>query len=345
MIRILFFCCTAGVVLFVMMTAEAMALTDSASLIVVAVPCIFFAGGYLGFRPLIRAFGIAGKHEARSTGFVLQNRETLKGLRSLLCTCGAIGSLIALVQVLNSLSDADTFYSALALVVMTGLYGIILAEIGVAPMIGDLKIEDSTAGPPSARVPSRPGLSLLLVLMGFLSLGFTATGGGIGLWVPLINTKAILLVLGGGLSGWLFQHGNGVFTAFQSAWKIAAVEPQETTRAYQILRDGRNTFLVMGGIGFFMGTLGIFQNLTEPTKLGPAMSIAILSLLYSLILGLLICAPLMHRIGAQMGIVDATPSPLVHRALQSTGAMAPIVTTIMHVGVVLLSGLAVSALP
>ncbi len=343
MIRILFFLATAGIFAFVMTTASHVALLDTASILSVVIPCLFLAAGYLGPGSLAAAIVAAGKSEAIPPGVALQHRETLQGLRSLLCTCGAVGSIIGMVQMLNHLSDFNTFHVALALVITTGLYALILSELLVAPMINSFQVLDPDPGEGTPVKSTKPVLSLLLVLGGFLFLGLVMWLGRA--WAAFLDTTAFILVFGGGLGCWLTQYRSGVFRAFRLAWNPAAGETQDMTEAYQVLRTGRDLFLMTGGVGFFMGTMGVFQNLNDPSKIGPSMAIALLSLFYSLYLGLLICAPLMHRVGAKLGTHATPPPALVHRWLQTNGTMAPIVTTSMQLGFVLLSFLAISAVP
>ncbi|MBU0550484.1 MotA/TolQ/ExbB proton channel family protein [Myxococcota bacterium] len=109
-------------------------------LVTLAPPLIVI--GHHGMRGFIRALqvGAGAKPEEESP-------RVLQSLRDLSCAAGAIGFLIGLVQLLANLDDPTRVGPALAVAMLTVLYGLALAELLYAPILRRL------TGPskPSAR--------------------------------------------------------------------------------------------------------------------------------------------------------------------------------------------------
>ncbi len=161
-------------------------------------------------------------------------------------------------------------------------------------------------------------LAALLILVGYLTL-ILAAGH-----VSFIDLTSLGLVAIGGLCFWLSQHGGHVLQALRVSWSGEGKSAQDKWQAYETLRNGRNLFMAMAALGFFIGAVGILRNLEDPARIGPAMAVSILSLLYGVLFGLLICGPLMHRVGAMLGADDTTPRHMIDHLLQPPSASAPL---------------------
>ena len=161
-------------------------------------------------------------------------------------------------------------------------------------------------------------ISAFLILMGYLILDLAADQ------LSFIDPTSLGLVAIGGLCFWLSQHRGHVLQALRVSWSGEGKSAQDKWQAYETLRNGRNLFMAMAALGFFIGAVGMLRNLEDPTRIGPAMAVSILSLFYGVLLGLLICGPLMHRVGVMLGADAATPPHMIDHLLQPPSASAPL---------------------
>ena len=63
-----------------------------------------------------------------------------------------------------------------------------------------------------------------------------------------------------------------------------------------VLLTLRNTFLGAGAVGALIGTVQMLSAMDDPSKIGPSMAVAILSLLYGFLLADLLVGPLANRL-------------------------------------------------
>jgi flagellar motor component MotA len=134
--------------------------------------------------------------------------------------------------------------------------------------------------------------------------------GGIGLIAVAIilggtalsfyNAPAVLIVFGGGIFFTLAAHGiAGLKNALAASIGNKHHNAGSAKTHIAVLLTLKNAFLGAGAVGMLIGVIQMLGNLDDPSRIGPAMAVALLSLLYGFLLGDLLVGPLANRLLAQ----------------------------------------------
>ena len=132
--------------------------------------------------------------------------------------------------------------------------------------------------------------------------------GGIGLIViaivlgssllNFINAPALMIVFTGALLFTAAAHGfESLFAALNAG--VGSLTESNKASAHShatVLLTLRNTFLGAGAVGALIGTVQMLSVMDDPSKIGPSMAVAILSLLYGFLLADLLVGPLANRL-------------------------------------------------
>jgi chemotaxis protein MotA len=78
-----------------------------------------------------------------------------------------------------------------------------------------------------------------------------------------------------------------------------------------------------GMIGTIIGMVGMFANMSDPSKLGPAMATALLATLYGALIANLICLPLADKLHVKMEEEDVSRSLIIDGILLLRDAKSP----------------------
>jgi flagellar motor component MotA len=110
-----------------------------------------------------------------------------------------------------------------------------------------------------------------------------------------------LMVVGGGTFFLMIAaHGPaGPFTyicgGLQRLMGLGSPDPwgsSERKMAVQVARSGGRSAILLGGVGGLIGLIQMLINMDDPTHIGPAMAVALLSCFYAVLLNLFIFVPL-----------------------------------------------------
>ena len=135
-----------------------------------------------------------------------------------------------------------------------------------------------------------------------------ATRGGL---LAFLDLGALLLAPGVGLAVTLGLHGSRRTLGALRAGLRGAADPPATQAHVATLLLLRQTLLGGALAGLLLGLVGVMANLQDPTRLGPAVAVSLLGVLYGGTLAELVVAPLARRLHAQAGhaLVSKLPSP------------------------------------
>ena len=128
-----------------------------------------------------------------------------------------------------------------------------------------------------------------------LIIFIAAMGVGIGVNISsMFNVESAAIVLGGTL-GLLLFGGSRIGPMFSSVFRcsIPAADLLQAARDWKLAAA---YLLASGVIGTLIGLVIMLKNMDDPAAIGPAMGIAVLTILYGVILGLGICLPLAARL-------------------------------------------------
>jgi flagellar motor component MotA len=102
-------------------------------------------------------------------------------------------------------------------------------------------------------------------------------------------TSALLLVGVGGACWFGAFGGGGVRMLLQTMGDGAT--PAAYREAAEVARAGATCFIYSGWVGMLLGAVMMLQRLDDPSTIGPAVAVALLSPLYGLLAALLLWVP------------------------------------------------------
>jgi flagellar motor component MotA len=250
----------------------------------------------LGQHPMSRiraAFGAAFVSDAKAED-IPQHTAVLTTIRGVALGSGLVGTLLGLVTMLANMDDPNTIGPAMSVAVLAMFYGAVIAEVIVAPLIGGLTRPQRVDG--EGQSLGWPLVGLLgtvgLVLFGILF------GGQLTLFV---NVPSVCLVFGMGLCLIFGQFSAAEVTnTLGGAFRRRAINAKAAESHAQVLRTMRGVFHAAGAVGFLVGLVIMLANLADPSRIGPAMAISLLSPLYATLVAELLLAPLLASIPARV---------------------------------------------
>ena len=145
------------------------------------------------------------------------------------------------------------------------------------------------------------GLFLAAILM----------GGNLAMFV---NLPSIIIVLGGCVFMSMGAHGaGGVLQALGAGF--SASEDENAKHHLAVLRTVRTTLCASGAVGFLIGLVQMLANLSDPSAIGPAMAVALLTMFYAVFLAELVVAPMINRLASGTAGEQTTASGVGQSAI------------------------------
>jgi flagellar motor component MotA len=125
-------------------------------------------------------------------------------------------------------------------------------------------------------------------------------------FMTFVNLPSVLIVVGGTVCFSLAHHCfDDIKAAIQGALgNQAAQNPQKDIA---VLATLRKTTYGSGVLGTLIGLIQMLQNLDDAAKIGPAMAVALLTALYSVMIVEFLIDPLVNRILAKSESKSQTP--------------------------------------
>lgn len=133
------------------------------------------------------------------------------------------------------------------------------------------------------------GLGLIVAVM----IGAIVLGGTLMSFIDLASlTPVTMLTLG----GTLFSHSmNDILGACMHWLKGSELDEAQRERSHEVFTQMANFASVSGAVGTVIGLTQMLQNLSDPSAIGPAMAVALLSLLYAVLMGELVLRAVAER--------------------------------------------------
>ena len=119
-------------------------------------------------------------------------------------------------------------------------------------------------------------------------------GGSLGLFIDM----ASLAIVSGVTVFFTFAHHSvgETFGALRAAFGSDTVPSHAAQRHLRVLWTARSLASASGVIGSLIGFVKMLANLDDPKSIGPAMAIALLTLLYAVLIGEGLLGPLINRL-------------------------------------------------
>lgn len=102
----------------------------------------------------------------------------------------------------------------------------------------------------------------------------------------------------------------------------------EGQRVFKSLGDAAPAF---GMIGTIVGLVQMLSNMEDPSKIGPAMAIALLTTLYGAVVANVICLPIADKLGAKLDVEEVNQTLIIDGIMQvKAGSSASVVRERLH---------------
>jgi len=136
----------------------------------------------------------------------------------------------------------------------------------------------------------------------FVACAVGLIGAAIALGGPaaiFVNLPSAMVVFGG-LVFCLLAHFSfaQVKAAFTAPFSSAPLEAEARKSAVAVLTSARMIAVGLGCVGSLIGLVQMLANMDDPSAIGPAMAVALLTLFYAVLLSELVLGPLAHRVHA-----------------------------------------------
>lgn len=139
--------------------------------------------------------------------------------------------------------------------------------------------------------------------------GAIVMGGNLAMF---INLPSLVIVIGGGLFVSLSFHSpTAVKNALVAGSAGTAANPHDLKNHRNVLGTIRTSVVGSGVLGTLIGSVQMLANLDDPKKLGPAIAVALLTLVYSVLISELCLAPMSNGLLAEelKNSADASDPP------------------------------------
>ena len=157
------------------------------------------------------------------------------------------------------------------------------------------------------RVPVGGLLGLLVVLWAILL--------GSPLWI-FINTPSLLFTVGGGIFLWWLAVGQDA-PRMWATLRHAAPTRAELESALVTLETGRRGLWLVSGLGVVIGLTQMLQALDDPSAIGPALAVCLLTVTYAIAINLFALNPARHRLERKRALLVERHTAASQKTLSS----------------------------
>lgn len=129
------------------------------------------------------------------------------------------------------------------------------------------------------------GLALIVAAMSVNGLSLAS----------FFNVSSLLIVIGGGLLYTFAHHGALNFFHAMGVGDPAATA-SELKQQSCVLQSARNAFCGAAVVGYLIGLISMLHSMDDPSRIGPAMAVTLLTVFYGLFVSELVIAPRIHAL-------------------------------------------------
>jgi flagellar motor component MotA len=240
-----------------------------------------------------------------------QHIRVLDTFRNFTLAFGALGVTIGLILMLSNLDDPTQIGPSMALALLSAFYAVMLAELFLGPQINRVSIRAGQSEDPPPPTSSRRGsapLTTLFVLLGVATLAGTTMLMSASFTALYNFLSVIITVIGTASLGLAYHSPAEVGSAFAAGFKAEPIGAKPGRRHAALLSNLRMLAIACGVLGTFIGLIKMLQDMSDPTTIGPAMSVALLTTFYGILLSELTIGPFHERVRVNTAL-EATGIP------------------------------------
>jgi flagellar motor component MotA len=133
---------------------------------------------------------------------------------------------------------------------------------------------------------------ITVALVIFITLSVTAMtwGGGLNSVLSFVDMPSIMIVIGVTSAGAIWSFPFSILKqSFADAFSEVELDADRAGQGHQVFIKLSNFAVASGLYGTLIGLVKMLSNLDDPTTIGPAMAVALLTLFYGVTLGEFFC--------------------------------------------------------
>ena len=148
-------------------------------------------------------------------------------------------------------------------------------------------------------------MNIRIFLSGILFVALVCAGIVMGGQLPgFIDLSSLVIVIGGMSCATVGSFPIKIIgEAIGDALGQVAIEEERALRSHHVLSKMGDFAVASGLMGTVIGLVNMLANLDDPTAIGPAMAVALLTIFYGVIIGELFCRTLANSCLSQNNIV------------------------------------------
>jgi flagellar motor component MotA len=201
-----------------------------------------------------------------------------------------IGPIIGIIQILRQFEDPSAIGPGVAVIFLTILYGTAAGELVLRPAAAAcLNQKRSSTEPSIGPISFHPRKLISVLLMGGL------VTAGLGFSSPVQNffdfTSMGMVTIATAIGLLLSHSASNVSQTLRSVFGPETMHPEHAEQGAAMFLRLAELAVATGFLGMLVGMTQMLQNLADPSAIGPALSVALLTMFYGVLLSELVFRP------------------------------------------------------
>jgi len=194
-----------------------------------------------------------------------------------------IGPIIGIIQILRRLDDPSAIGPGMAIVFLTMFYGTAAGDLLFRPAAAAcLTGNGPPTGPSAGPIAFRPRKLISVLLVGGLVVAGLGFSGKIQVFFDATSTALVVVAT---ILGLFVSHTAAhVRQVLRSVFGPETMHPEQAEQGAAMFHRLAELAVAIGFLGTMIGLIQMLQNMEDPSAIGPAMSVAFLTMFYGILL-------------------------------------------------------------
>ena len=194
-----------------------------------------------------------------------------------------IGPIIGIIQILRRLDDPSMIGPGMAVVFLTMFYGTAAGELLFRPaaaacLTGNGPSTEPSTGP----IAFHPRKLISVLLVGGLVVASLSFSGTIQNFFDITSAGIVIIAT---ILGLFVSHpASNVRQVLRSVFGPETMHPEQAERGAAMFHRLAELAVAIGFLGTMIGLVQMLQNLEDPSAIGPALSLSMLTVFYGILL-------------------------------------------------------------
>jgi flagellar motor component MotA len=212
-----------------------------------------------------------------------RDHNTFIRLARLSSAVGWIGPIIGIIQILRRLEDPSAIGPGMAVVFLTMFYGTAAGELLFRPAAAAcLTGNGPSTGPSTGPIAFHPRKLISVLLMGGLVAVGLSFSGTIQNFIDFPSAGIVIVAT---LLGLFVSHPvSNVGQVLRSVFGPETMHPEHAEQGAAMFHRLAELAVAIGFLGTMIGLVQMLQAMEDPSAIGPALSVALLTVFYGILL-------------------------------------------------------------